>query len=136
MKGGIGCMKPKHFWGWLRPERVLSDVPVSRNWFKTVSMLNQNYTYEIWYSNLSFKQIIFSKYATNLKTTITQRSLNNLGLLLVLEFNTFSFLLDIIDTSVLREQNFQQWQCSIMVTWCRRRHVTMILLGPSNDMLL
>ena len=50
-------MKPKHFWGWLRPERVLSDVPVSRNWFKTVSMLNQNYTYEIWYNNLSFKQI-------------------------------------------------------------------------------
>ena len=34
------------------------------------------------YKSCSIKQIIFSKYATNLKTTISQRSLSNLGLLL------------------------------------------------------
>ena len=58
----------------------LSDVPVSRNWYKTVSNLCENYIYKILYKNRRFKQIIFSKYATNLKTTISQRSLKNLGL--------------------------------------------------------
>ena len=42
--------------------------------------------------------MIFSKYATNMKTTNSQRSLRNLGLLLLLfEFNTNSLLTDIID---------------------------------------
>ena len=42
--------------------------------------------------------MIFSKYATNLKTTNSQRSPRNLGLLLLLfEFNTNSLLTDIID---------------------------------------
>ena len=50
------------------------------------------------YGDVPFKhsnfleQIIFSKYATNLKTTISKRSLRHLGLLLLLlEFNNFSF---------------------------------------------
>ena len=47
----------------------------------------QNYTkthiFEIKYQILSFKQIIFSKCATNLKTTISQRSLKNSGLILL-----------------------------------------------------
>ena len=29
--------------------------------------------------------------------------------------------------SVLHHQNFHQWQCSILVTWYRQRHVTTIL---------
>ena len=44
---------------------------------KLCQSYTKTYIYEIWYKNLSFEQIIFSKYATNLKTTITQRSLNN-----------------------------------------------------------
>jgi len=85
------------------------------------------YICKILYKNCRFKQIIFNKYATNLKTTICQRSLKNLGLLLLLfEFNKFSFLKDIIDniitTSVSRDQNSHQWQCSIIVTWNRQRH--------------
>ena len=48
--------------------------------------LCQSYTktcvYEIWYNNPCFKQILFSKYATDLKTTVTKRSLKNLGVLL------------------------------------------------------
>ena len=84
--------------------------------------LCQNYTkthsYKIWYKILSLKQIIFSKCTTNLKTTISQRSLKNSDLLLLLfAFNIFSFLIDIIDniivTSLSRDQNFYQWQCSI-----------------------
>ena len=48
-----------------------------------------------------FKYNIFSKYATNLKTTISQRSLSNLGLLILLfKFNNFSFLIDIIDNII------------------------------------
>jgi len=55
----------------------------------------KTYIYEICYNN----QGIFSKYETNLKTMILQRSLNSLGLLLSLfEFNNFSSLIDIIDT--------------------------------------
>ena len=77
--------------------------------------------HKIWYKILSFKQIIFSKYATNLKTTISQRSLTNLGLLqLLFEFNNFSFLIDIIDniidTFVSHDQNSHQRQCSTIVT--------------------
>ena len=75
--------------------RDLSDVPASRNWFKTVSNLYIIYyipiliytkigIYQILYKISRFKQIIFSKYATNLKTTISQRSLNNLDFFLLL----------------------------------------------------
>ena len=58
---------------------------------------------------------------TSLKTTISQRNLSNLGLLLLLlEFNNFLFLIDIIDniiiTSVSRDQNSHQWQFSLVVT--------------------
>ena len=86
--------------------------------------------YKIVYKNIRFKQIIFSKY---LKTTISQRSLSNLGLLLLLfEFYNFSIIKDIIEniiyTSVLRDQSSHQWQCCILVTWYRRRHLTIILL--------
>ena len=49
------------------------------------------------YEKCKFKQILCCKYATNLKTTIFQWSLSNLGLLLLLfEFNNFSFSIKII----------------------------------------
>ena len=88
MKGGIALRS------WLRPITVLSDVTVSRNLYKTVSKFYQNlYTCKIWYKLLIFKQIIFSKYATNLKTAISPRSLKNSGLLLLLfEFNNFQYI--------------------------------------------
>ena len=41
MKGGY-LRKPKNLRSWLRPIRVLSDVPVSRNGYKTVYKLYQN----------------------------------------------------------------------------------------------
>ena len=47
---------------------------------------------------ISIKQIQFNKYATNLKKKIFQRSLrNSILLLLLFEFNNFSFKIDIID---------------------------------------
>ena len=78
------------------------------------------YIYKLFYKNLRFKQIIFSKYATNLKTTISHRSLNNLGLLLLLlEFNNFSFLIHIIDNIIITsgscDQSFHQ-NCTIRYT--------------------
>ena len=81
------------------------------------------------YKNRRFKPIMFSKYANNMKTTIFQRSLTNLGLLrLLFEFNNFSFLINIIDniinTSISRDQNSHQWQCIIFVTCLRLYHVT------------
>ena len=92
IKGGYR-LKPQHFRRWSIPIRVLSDVPISRNWYKT--------------------DIIFSKYATNLKTTIYHRSLKKWGLLLVLfKFNNISCLINIITniikTSVSRDQNSHQ----------------------------
>ena len=35
-------MKPENLRNWLRPIRVLSYVPVSGNWYKTVSKLTQS----------------------------------------------------------------------------------------------
>jgi len=48
----------------------------------------KSYIYKILHKNRSFKQIILIKYATNLKTTISQRSLENLGLYQFLETGT------------------------------------------------
>ena len=45
--------------------------------------------YKILYKNSRFKRIIFSKYTTNLNTTISQRSLRNLGLLLLFKLKKF-----------------------------------------------
>ena len=53
------------------------------------------------YKNSRFKRIIFNKHTTNLKTIISRRSLRNLSLLLLLfEFNNFSFLIEIIDNII------------------------------------
>ena len=84
------------------------------------------------YKIRSIKQIIYNKYATNLKTRISQRSLRNSSLLLLLfEFNNFSFLIAIIDNIIyaswICHQNSNQWQCSIIVTCLCLYHVTSIL---------
>ena len=61
-----------------------------------------------------FKQIIFSKYKTNLKIRLTQRCLKILGtFLLLFKYDTKTFLIDIIATSASIDQKFYQWQCSI-----------------------
>jgi len=78
------------------------------------------------------KQIMFSKDAANLKTTISQRSLRNSSLLLLLfEFNNFSFLIDIIDNIIYASgtchQNSNHWRCSIIAMCLRLYHVTSIL---------
>ena len=66
------------------------------------------------------EKIIFSKYSTNLKTTISQKIVKNSGLLLFLfDFKNFSFLIhiidNIIDMSVSSDRNSHQWRCSIIV---------------------
>ena len=83
---------------------------------------------------------MFSKYATNLKTTIFQRSLKNSGLLLLLfEPNIyFLFLIDIIDIirpyhgirpyHVTRSQHSNKWQYSIIVR-CLRLYLIVISFG-------
>ena len=67
--------------------------------------MGQNYTkihiITILYKNGSVKQIILKKYAINLKTTISHRSLRISGLLLFNFFNFyFAFLIDIIDNII------------------------------------
>ena len=86
--------------------------------------------YTIFYKSSGFKKIKFSKYATNLKTMISQRKIIvNIGLLLYLLFLfLIDFIHNIIYTSVLLDQKFHQWQCSKVVTWYMRRHVMSILL--------
>ena len=84
------------------------------------------------YNVCIIKQIIFNKPATNLKTTIYRRNLRTSGLLILLfEFNNFSFLKDIIDNIIYTSgswgENSNQWQCSIIVTCLRLYHVTTIL---------
>ena len=69
MKGCIGFSS----WSW--PMKVISDVPVSRNDIKLCQNYMKIHIYTILYRNSRFKQIIFSKYATNLKTKISQRNL-------------------------------------------------------------
>ena len=101
------------------------DIKLCQNHTKT-------YTCKILYKIRSIWQIIFNKYVTYLKTTISRRSLRNSGLLLLLfEFNNFSFLIDIFDniiyTSGSLDQNSNQWQCSIIVKCLRLYHVTSIL---------
>jgi len=115
----------------MRPMRVLSDVPVSRNWYKAVLKLDQNlYICKILYKIYSIKQIIFNKYATNLKTTISQRSLRNSRSLLFFNLIIFYFQ-DIIDNIIYASRtchrNSNQWLCNIIVTCLRLYHFTSIL---------
>ena len=111
----------------LKPQNLRSlsreiDIKLCQNYTKT-------YLCKILYKIRNIKQIIFNKYATNLKTTISQRSLRNSGVFLLLfVFNNFLILIDIIDkiiyTSGPFHQHPNQRQCSIIVTCLRLYHVT------------
>ena len=80
--------------------------------------------FTILFRNGRFKQIIFSKYATNRKTSISHRILENLRFPPNI---IFQFLINIIDKIISYSpyrpnyQNFSQWQCSILVSWYRRK---------------
>ena len=117
----------------MRPVRVLSYVRSCLD--KLIKICVKIITKLIYvrFGIISLKQIMFSKYETNLKTTISQWSLKNSGLLLLLFdliFNNFSFLIDIIEnintTFVSRDHNSHQWQCSFIVTCLRLYHVTQL----------
>ena len=70
------------------------DIKLCQNYTKTFKC-------KILFKICSIKQIIFNKYSTILKTEISKRSLRNSGFLLLLfEFNNFSFLIDIIDNII------------------------------------
>ena len=72
------------------------DIKLCQNYTKT-------YIFKILYKNRNIIQIIFNKYATNLKTTISKRSQRNSGVLLLLfEFNNFSILIDILIILLIR----------------------------------
>ena len=82
---------------------------------KLCQIFTKIHKYTILYKSSRFKQIIFSKYANNLKTTISQRSLIVTGFLLLF---LFLLLIDIIDKIILKsvshDQNSHQWRCSIL----------------------
>ena len=63
---------------------------------KLCQIYTKIHIYAILYKSCRIKQIIFNKYATNLKTTISDRCLRILGLLLFY----FVFLIDIIDNII------------------------------------
>ena len=80
--------------------------------------------------------VLIRSYSTNTqpiwKRQFPRRSLRNSGLhLLLLEFNNFSFLIDLTDkfiyTSWSWDQNSNQWHCSIIVKCLRLYQVTSIL---------
>ena len=51
-------LKANHFSSWSRPMKVISDVLISRNWYKTVSNSYENlYIYEMSYKNSGFKHV-------------------------------------------------------------------------------
>ena len=79
-------MKPKNLRHWMVHISHLSDVPVSRNWYKTVKLISKIHIYAILYKNWSIKQIIFNKYETNMKMTISHRNLKISGLRLLINF--------------------------------------------------
>ena len=96
---------------------------------KTVSNTLKIGVYQILYKIWRFKQIIFSKYANNLKTIISQRSLSNLGLLLFLfEFNNFSFLMYIIDNIIIMSVSYYHSSGHVIQThllYCRSNNLSL-----------
>ena len=99
------------------------DIKLCQNYTKT-------YLCKILYKICSIKQIIFNNYATNLKMTISQRSLRISGLrLLLFIFKNFSIFIDIINiihTSGSCHQNSDQWRCSV-ICLASLYHVTSVL---------
>ena len=78
--------------------RHLTDVNLSREiYIKLCQNYTNTYIYQILYKSCSIKQTIFNKYETNLKTTISQKSLRILDLPLSSFFSFFAILIDIID---------------------------------------
>ena len=134
-KGGFIRLKPENLRSLLRHIKVISDVPVSRNLYKNCVKIIPKRIYVrfcIKFVLLNRSYSTNTRNATNLKTTISHRSLRNSGLLLLLfEFNNFSFLINIIDniiyTSGSCHQNPNQWQFSIIVICLCLYHVTSIL---------
>ena len=92
----------------MKPENLSSTIHIKHLYLMFVSRemdikLCQIYT-KIHLCNFvscRFKQIIFSKYETNLKKTSSCRNLRISGLLLLYSFNFyFAFLIDIIDNII------------------------------------
>ena len=99
------------------------DIIVCQNYSKP-------YIYKIWYNNLGFKQIIFSK-----NDDIPKEPENSGLLSLLFEFYNFSFLLDIINNIIYTsDQNSHQcmavqYRCHVIQT------ETYLLLKSINERL-
>ena len=78
------------------------DIKLCQNYTKTYKTYIY-YIYQILFQSCSIKQIIFNKYTTNLKTTISYRSLriSDLPLLWFIYFY-FAFITVIIDNILIR----------------------------------
>ena len=127
-------MKSENLRRWTINIRHLSDVPVSRNWDKTVSKLYQNV-----YIRFRIKFVVINRPYSTITQPISKLlyptgawgsqicSCYNF-LILFCIFNTCSwnyyYVLSV--KSVLRHQNFHQWQCSKLDMWYSWRHVTTI----------
>ena len=118
---------------------VCKDIEIRKSQYVTKTQFFYTKIHiKISYRNSRFKHIIFSKYATNLKTKISQGNLIVTQVFSIYYFIIFIFILiDIIDIiiykSVLRHKNSHQWQCSIVVTCFCLYHVTSILHSHSNQ---
>ena len=66
---------------------------------KLCQIFTKIHLYAILYKSWSIKQIIFNKYAMNLKTTISHRSLRISGFLILYFFFYFAFIIDVIDNT-------------------------------------
>ena len=73
---------------------------------KLCQIYTKIFIYKILNENSRFKQIIFSKYTTNLKTAISQRSLRNLDLPLSLfKFDILKWIISIKNKNLLNSNN-------------------------------
>ena len=86
-------MKPENLRRWTIHIKHLSDVPVSRNWYETVSKYTKIQAYTILCKS-RFKQIKFSKYATK-----NQKRVYPTGAWVFLNFY-FAFSINIIENII------------------------------------
>ena len=83
-------MKPENLRCEIIHIKHISDVLSQEIDVELCQIYTKIHGYEILYKSFSIKQIIFNKYATNLKTTISHRSLKILGLCLLYFFFNFA----------------------------------------------
>ena len=94
-------MRPENLRRWIIHIEVIYLMFLSREIdIKLCQIFTKIHIYAILYKSWRIKQIIFNKYATNQKTTISHRSLRISGLLLLYFLFIFCILIDKIDNII------------------------------------